>query len=240
MEFLLVLCFLLGANSYTFVEYEMGLTEFPPVPSNSLKVNVSMNAITYLGPNIMFNCAHLSEFVAKNNLIHDVDPLAFNGTVISALYMTNNKLTTVPTLRVIADTLEFLGLIGNQIDDLTALRDLTKLVKVFLGRNMVSTVDPNVFDKLIHLENIYLTMNRITTLNWATSLTPPVTFNFNLKGNPVLEYCTCYLLHILQSLHSKVNIVGTCMNPSGNEISTGDFVAAAVCSATEYSQKDPE
>ncbi|CAG9811906.1 unnamed protein product [Chironomus riparius] len=139
-------------------------------------LNLDYNYITTVPSGIFSNNSRLREVVFMANRIHTIADNAFTGSVLSTLYLGNNRLTTVNRnmLNGIEGTLENIHLYLNNLRDLSenSFDGLQSLRILDLGINTQIRLPANIFQSLINLSILYLDSAGIDTLNpnWFTHL----------------------------------------------------------------------
>ncbi|XP_046371640.1 toll-like receptor 3 [Haliotis rufescens] len=140
-------------------------------------------------------CSSLELLNLNYNIVQITREDGFNTllghlTQLKTLIMGGNSLRFIP--RVITERLtniESLSLYSNDIKDLTPLKNMTNLKKLFMGSNQITTLDESSFQ--------HFRRNLIT---------------INLSNNPFS--CTCKILWFIEWMRKETNIFGFKTNPN--------------------------
>jgi len=139
-------------------------------------LNLDYNYISTVPSGIFSNNLRLREVVFMANRIHTIADNAFTGSVLSTLYLGNNRLTTINRNMLIGieGSLENLHLYLNNLRDLpeNSFEGLESLRYLDLGINTHIGLPANIFQSLRNLSILYLDSAQIDTLNpnWFTTL----------------------------------------------------------------------
>ena len=191
LRILLLLCSSYGIWAVKVTRKKQKLTEIPfaDIPTHVTILDLSINKLTSLGPNIFADHVNIEELNFYYNEIVNVSSLAFSGiTNLKKLGLRRNKLTAVPDLQLISSNLIELNLRQNEISsmdiplNLQALEILTlamnKLASLSVGSlvllrlksldlkyNRLSSIDNAAFGTLPSLVELFLTKNLLTVFN---------------------------------------------------------------------------
>ena len=136
------------------------------IPRDTTELYLRENVITSLGGCEFCSLTALVTLDISKNGITEIQPTAFNGTQLSFLDLSENKLTTVPSaFGPIATTLLTLKLQRNKIQELSdmALVDLTNLETLHLYSNSLENkLGTTCFSGLHSLKELRIANNQLT------------------------------------------------------------------------------
>lgn len=125
------------------------------------------NNITSIPANLFKYAPRIESVDLSDNAIREIDLNAFNGTQITFLALSNNKLTRV-SKRLIdsVSKVESLYLNGNSISEIDrgAFSELTRLDALELDENKIEVLTSNMFSGLWHAYRIDLHSNNINRI----------------------------------------------------------------------------
>ena len=150
---------LLSENSFNEEEHSLGLLSY----LISLRFcNNKFNSI----PNSLYKLSNLKLLDLSGNSISEIDENLLKGlSSMVELDLSKNKLKNIPESIQFLSYLEILKVSNNQLLSIpNGLGALTRLKKIFLNENSIQFLPPNLFSKMIGLEEIYLYKNRLENI----------------------------------------------------------------------------
>ena len=105
------------------------------------------------------------ELLLANNQLTDITPGFFEGLYkLTILHLFGNKLSVVPDLSTVGNTLQVLLLQGNQITSIPAhvLDSMSALQELNLASNQLTIINDEDFTGLVSLKNLSLSKNKLT------------------------------------------------------------------------------
>ena len=122
-----------------------GLTEFPTnLPANVQTLILKSNQLTEMTEeNLMMNLTELKTLYLDRNTLQDISDVAVNGSKISLLSASVNRLTSIPILPSLSSTLRHLTLNTNYIVNVSMDVFLVypRLYLLWLANNLIKQVD---------------------------------------------------------------------------------------------------
>ena len=150
---------LLSENSFNEEEHSLSLLSY----LISLRFcNNKFNSI----PNSLYKLSNLKLLDLSGNSISEIDENLLKGlSSMVELDLSKNKLKNIPESIQFLSYLEILKVSNNQLLSIpNGLGALTRLKKIFLNENSIQFLPPNLFSKMIGLEEIYLFKNRLENI----------------------------------------------------------------------------
>ena len=150
---------LLSENSFNEEEHSLSLLSY----LISLRFsNNKFNAI----PNSLFKLSNLKLLDMSGNAITEINENLLKGlSSMVELDLSKNKLKSIPESIQFLSYLEVLRVSNNQLLSIPeGLGALTRLKKLYLNENSLQFLPPNVFAKMVGLEEIYLYKNRLENI----------------------------------------------------------------------------
>ena len=150
---------LLSENSFNEEEHNLGLLSY----LISLRFcNNKFNSI----PNSLYKLSNLKLLDLSGNSISEIDENLLKGlSSMVELDLSKNKLKSIPESIQFLSYLEILKVSNNQLLSIpNGLGALTRLKKIFLNENSIQFLPPNLFSRMIGLEEIYLYKNRLENI----------------------------------------------------------------------------
>ncbi|KAI0216489.1 hypothetical protein LSAT2_031492, partial [Lamellibrachia satsuma] len=154
-------------------------------------VDLANNCIETLGENMFRNLKELTTVRLAGNRINSMDTAVFVNVHLESLDLSHNDITTVPNSAFVNISVIFLNLSNCRIVNipfgfLSGLQqDLTKLD---LSNNDIDSLPANAFVHLSDLQVIYLSGNRITTIEQSMF---PLKILLTFK-----DFRRCHLLYL--------------------------------------------
>ena len=155
-------------------------------------VDLVNNRLQSLGENMLRDLNGLKVVRMAGNRINSLDTAAFVNVHLESLDLSHNDVTTVPSSAFVDTSVISLNLSNCRIVNipsgfLSSLRQ--NLTTLDLSNNDIEHLPSNAFVHLSHLQVIYLTRNRITTIE--QSMFPPSISEIHVKSN---NFQCCHLL----------------------------------------------
>ncbi|ELU16888.1 hypothetical protein CAPTEDRAFT_195119 [Capitella teleta] len=137
---------------------------------------------------------YLTLLVLGENDITSIESGCFKGTIIVWLNLRSNKLTSIPDLHEVSNTLTVLDLISNEITTITVdeLSYLIKLTGLYLNDNHLTTL-PDIAQFMPSLNELWLKENPLDCCCSNVLLKQIRTAQHNGKQTS-RKYCMCNLL----------------------------------------------
>ena len=124
---------------------------------------------------------HLEKLTASYNKLVQLDTSTFNNfNVISEIRLVSNSLTNFPNLSAVAETLRLLE----------------------VQRNSISTISSGIISTLIHLEELDLSNNKLTSFPFQELIPLPKLRTLNLRRNNIVSLPEVQGLNLITSVNS--------------------------------------
>ncbi|KAI1714558.1 leucine rich repeat domain-containing protein [Ditylenchus destructor] len=175
---------------------------------NLVELRLSSNRIKDISPYAFKNIPKLKRFLARDNLISNIDGQAFQGFKdLESIDLSGNAFFKIPSLKDIPNLLqlkmsnnsikkieattfsgnkklELLTLDNNQISEIgRSLGSLNSLTTLNLANNNLEFIERTTFDSLRNLKVLILRANQIVDINGAAFSSTPNLVIIDLTGN---------------------------------------------------------
>ena len=155
-------------------------------------VDLANNRLLSLGENMLRDLKGLKVVRMAGNRINSLEAASFGNVHLDSLDLSHNDVTTVPNSAFVDTSIISLNLSNCRIVNipsgfLSSLRQ--NLTTLDLSNNYIERLPSNAFVHLSHLQVIYLTGNRITTIE--QSMFPPSISGIHVTSNSLR---CCHLL----------------------------------------------
>ena len=150
---------LLSENSFNEEEHNLSLLSY------LISLRFSNNKFNCI-PNSLYKLSNLKLLDLSGNSISEINENLLKGlSSLVELDLSKNKLQNIPETIQFLPFLEILRVSNNQLLSIpNGLGALTRLKKIYLNENAIQFLPPNVFSKMIGLEEIYLYKNRLENI----------------------------------------------------------------------------
>lgn len=171
----------------------MNLLAFPDVSQHSdLKlIDLRNNSISNLTNNILIFNPLLDTVILQNNQLDTVSMLAFLGTRLRELDLSQNYLHVMPDFGVVESSLEVLNLSHNQIQRIPELSNYLLLDKLDLAYNNLSYLQ---IEDTLRFPNslgyLNLSYNQISSYKINVGIAAAF-LEIDMSGNPILQSLEC-------------------------------------------------
>ncbi len=162
--FIFIICKLIECNTVGYMSQPH--TTIPlSTPNDTTYLWMLMNQLTSLEAHAFTHLPLLNHFAALGNQISYVDPQAFAGlSNFEILDLEVNRITYVPDLRVVKNTLKELLLSRNDLSNITFLHDFPVLEKFDVSGNALTSF-PNITIIMQTLKSLIIFGNKIHEIN---------------------------------------------------------------------------
>ena len=150
---------LLSENSFNEEEHSLSLLSY------LISLRFSNNKFTSI-PNSLYKLSNLKLLDLSGNSISEINENLLKClSSLVELDLSKNKLQSIPETIQFLPFLEILRVSNNQLLSIpNGLGALTRLKKIYLNENSLQFLPPNLFSKMIGLEEIYLYKNRLENI----------------------------------------------------------------------------
>ncbi|UJR34542.1 hypothetical protein I4U23_027319 [Adineta vaga] len=152
--------------------YSINLTELPSMTKfkQLSKIYLRNNSIEEIKLNTLSHMPRFTTLDLSNNRIKQIAPDTFIGSNLITLYLDSNFLTSISFLYPLSQSLSFLTLSNNFIEDLNPLKEMFELIILDICCNKINKIDEFNFNKLFRLTSVDLSYNEIEFIH-------PMAFN---------------------------------------------------------------
>lgn len=200
--------------SVVYMNVSSGLTEIPSdnFYSNITCIILNNNNIQSI-PAFAFNATPFLDILEiKFNLLTSIDKDAFTGTCLRILRLISNQLIAIPDLSAVADTLSEIHVQLNSISDVTNLIGLKQLTRVYLNKNLLTSLPAAIFLHNPCLTSFMVRDNQIATLEDMSNISLNVTLLLDVQDNPI--ECDCRLAWFMNYADPSLDLLGICSAPA--------------------------
>ena len=150
---------LLSENSFNEEEHSLSLLSY------LISLRFSNNKFNSI-PNSLYKLSNLKLLDLSGNSITDINENLLKGlSSLVELDLSKNKLKGIPESIQFLSYLEVLRVSNNQLLSIPdGLGALTRLKKLYLNENSLQFLPPNLFSRMVGLEEIYLYKNRLENI----------------------------------------------------------------------------
>jgi Leucine-rich repeat (LRR) protein len=202
------LCLLLiitvsAQENANYVRRSQGLEEIPgDIPSDVMRIDLSVNRITSIQGNVLRDFNQLRELNVSHNSLSFIADDAFEGTQISSLWLGNNRLSGVPNLAAIGNTLEHFYASHNAITQVLSadFRGVSNLKTLYLDNNVIESFELGFDSPSNPLVYLVINKNRLTELSSAVFSGMAQLNYLNAEGNLLQSFPDLSLLPLSNNL----------------------------------------
>ena len=156
-------------NNLSEKAFDDGIHDFRNIPYVKI-LSLASNKFNKI-PISVFSLQNLIFFDISNNMITQIDDNLFaNLSKLIKLNLSNNRLKYIPSTIRIMSNLQELFIDKNELENIpNEIVYLKYLKKLNIGHNQIQAVQPNLFNNLFSLEELYCNNNLITNIQYSNN-----------------------------------------------------------------------